>query len=313
MKKIVFLFLFAITISTTSSSQSRTVYNDCFLFETSDTIFSIDTSGQTLWQICSPDKVLFDSSYSYPLSIITDSINPYPSNESSYFTITYGPPIPGQPLSIRYIEVTLLHRFQTDSLNDYGTVFVSADGGNSWVDLFNDSLEATFEMHYYENTGDTLSDLLFTGNSNGWIRSKASKDLQTWYINSQMINTIDSLMFRFTFISDNIQTNQEGWQIDNICFDFYLVSSIFENEKKELFSIYPNPANNILNFDAKSSFINNTSRMEITDISGRLLKSYELNNNNETLDITGLNKGIYFLNLMSYDKIVSSQKLVISK
>ncbi|MFZ5553474.1 MAG: T9SS type A sorting domain-containing protein [Bacteroidota bacterium] len=313
MKIIVFLFLFSLIISTASSSQSRALYSNCILFETSDTLISINTSGQTLWQICSPDKVLFDSSYSSSLSIITDSLNPYPPNASSYFTLTYGPPVPGQPLSLRYIEVTLLHRFQTDSLNDYGSVLVSADGGNSWVDLFSDSLEFTYEMHYMETTGDTLPDLLFTGNSNGWIRSKASKDLELWYVNSQMANTIDSLLFRFIFTSDAIQNNLEGWQIDNICIDLYWGLPVFENENAESFSIYPNPANNILNFETGYSFIKDASTVEITDISGRLLKSYIVSNNHEIADISELNNGIYFVHLMCHDDIISSQKLIITK
>ena len=51
--------------------------------------FIIDTVNypNNVWQIGKPQKTVFDSAYSYPNAIVTDTLNPYPVNDTSVFMI----------------------------------------------------------------------------------------------------------------------------------------------------------------------------------------------------------------------------------
>ena len=52
------------------------------------TIFKIDTSvAGNIWQIGKPHKTIFDSAYSRPDAIVTDTIHDYPANNLSTFAI----------------------------------------------------------------------------------------------------------------------------------------------------------------------------------------------------------------------------------
>lgn len=72
-------------------------------------------------------------------------------------------------------------------------------------------------------------------------------------------------------------------------------------EKMEEVNVYPNPSNGILNINYPYETI------EIYDTNGRLIKQFA---NVKTLDISDLNKGIYFLRAVN-DSQVMSKKIVI--
>ena len=71
------------------------------------------------------------------------------------------------------------------------------------------------------------------------------------------------------------------------------------------FSIYPNPANN--------SFKTNKeiSKLEIFDITGKLVKSFEGNSSqNEDYNISDLSKGVYLIKIQDKNKATSTSKLI---
>ena len=62
-------------------------------FDGADTIFDnsvnveLDTSNSNIWQIGASQKIIFDSAATVPNAIVTDTINSYPVNNVSRFTI----------------------------------------------------------------------------------------------------------------------------------------------------------------------------------------------------------------------------------
>jgi len=72
-------------------------------------------------------------------------------------------------------------------------------------------------------------------------------------------------------------------------------------------SIYPNPAKDFITISSKSIIIN---KVEINDISGKLIKQINVNNNKYVINSTYLKKGIYFVKIISKDSIIS-KKLII--
>lgn len=70
------------------------------------------------------------------------------------------------------------------------------------------------------------------------------------------------------------------------------------------FSLYPNPTNNIVNF----CFTNNIGqKITLLDVTGKVLLEKEVKRQNEILNISHLESGIYLVNILFDEKIVTSK------
>lgn len=70
--------------------------------------------------------------------------------------------------------------------------------------------------------------------------------------------------------------------------------------------IYPNPANNFVSISASNDL--NPTKLEVVDINGRLVKSVNLEKNNDReVDISELSKGLYLMNVYSVDGIITKK------
>ena len=89
--------------------------------------------------------------------------------------------------------------------------------------------------------------------------------------------------------------------------DSSLSSSDFENNG---FTLYPNPAKET--FTIKSSAANLASKIEVFDLTGKLLFTKELNDNLEnTINTTALSKGVYLVSIVTKNGTSYSTKLMI--
>ena len=76
-------------------------------------------------------------------------------------------------------------------------------------------------------------------------------------------------------------------------------------------SFYPNPTKEYTNF---SYNVNGLCLLQITDVLGNVVKTFELEGNGEkSIYVADLHKGIYFGNLIENGEIVKIKKLIINK
>ncbi len=90
-----------------------------------------------------------------------------------------------------------------------------------------------------------------------------------------------------------------------------VVTGIEENTALH-FSIYPNPCNTYFTLQLNTAFAINSTVLNVTDISGRLVHTTGINNRKYELDITALAKGIYFITLQNNEG-VSTRRIEIIK
>src|SRR4051812_30284690 len=80
---------------------------------TRDTVtkyFYIDSlQTNNIWQLGKPSKPVFDSAYSKPLALVTDTLHPYPINNTSSFIVI------DNTDDCNFAGVDFWHRFNTDS------------------------------------------------------------------------------------------------------------------------------------------------------------------------------------------------------
>ncbi len=109
------------------------------------------------------------------------------------------------------------------------------------------------------------------------------------------------------------------WEYDNnytgdfnICAFDPLAMGISNTETDNLFNIFPNPAKTVVTIKLQESIDGSSNRVKIYDILGKLVShaQIEFENKVSQLDVSGLNRGIYFIQLNNGQK-TSTKKLII--
>jgi len=262
-----------------------------FDFESENSIV-IEGDTTNTWQIGVPNKTIFTTSRSGTNAIITDTTNPYPINDTSSFYFTIYKPDYDQYCALWF---TFWHKFDTDSITDYGYIDFSYDGGENWHQGTNWYLNfAHFGFsREYVNIGGGFEDPFISGNSYGWVYDQY---VMQWNYGvkkgfSEPIYP-DSLMIRFNFISDSIQTNKNGWMIDDIHVEKLVCGGIHDLRSANV-RIYPNPTQSLLDIQSTNHLIES---LEIFDLAGNcMVKKFNIKSNAYSLNVNILKSGVYLL------------------
>lgn len=246
----------------------------------------IDTSGtlNNIWQTGRAHKPLVDTVIFNTKVIVTDTLNPYPAGNASAFIITnlttYGDIYGFKMFTGKYFV-------KTDSLNDYGKIEFSADNGQTWIDIINDTIYGGYFQWYSQKP-------VLTGYSgNVKFFEVMLSEISTLY----NINYGDTLLYRFSFYSDSIFDNLSGLLYDDICFWDFIegISEIRFTPVKS--KIYPNPANNnfVIEFDNNSE---EPFQLSIYNINSKLISTEEnITSNKIVIDASSYTKGVYVYKL----------------
>ncbi len=315
-----FILLFSLFVGINLSSENYPTKQDYELidFENSYKYLRIDTSDQNIWEIGIPHKIYFDSAFSKFKAITTNTLNYYPTNNVSSFSIYIG------QFNYYYdfpqdIFIEFEHKFDTDTLKDGGYITVSYNNGKTWLNVINDSVYTGVSPYYrnydFVNNMYSTNNLLwngqfgFSGKSNGWVKTNLC-----WFVppvKSAEIAQYDTMILRFNFTSDSIPSKKEGWLIDNIrLYSARLPGAISAINNSDLIKLYPNPAGNYLYIDLgiNHKFV----KIEISDVQGRiqLLNSY-YNIDHVKLKKLDLKSGFYNVNIYLDNYTLISKKLEI--
>ena len=215
------------------------------------------------------------------------------------------------------------HRHQTESTFDGGIVELSTDGGASYqmieTLLFRNPYNGSFRGNVFGLPREVDG---FWGDSEGWIET---------YIDLSAYSGME-VQIRFHFASDNNTSDGFGWSIDNVeymdmfnydtevcvssdegdnnCFlapergtivnpgGFVDVDEV-EPVLSEI-SIFPNPVSSEITISYELEQATDV-QISIIDASGRIIQSNMVNNrasvNAETIDVSRLNSGFYFVKI----------------
>ncbi len=243
------------------------------------------SNSQNIWQIGYPKKTIFSGGNVISNVIVTDTSKPYPVNDTSVFIIT-NVVVDGGFVHNHTANLAGEYFVNSDTLNDYGKIELSLDNGRTWVDLLDTSLDYV----YWDDEKPIL-----TGNSNQWKFFEINLAHYGYY---NGVSEGDTLLYKFTFISDSIQTNKDGLMFDNLFFDDW-----YEGIEEIGFNFFqskcfPNPVKNEL----KISFKNDKKinfELFIYDILGNEIYNTQINLDNVNLSVSEYNKGVYYYKLVN--------------
>ena len=171
-------------------------------------------------------------------------------------------------------------------------------------DVMSDSVYVTMSTN-------TAIPVVITQNGNDLTATPGFASYQ-WYMNNAPIAGATNDIYTFTTWGDYFVLATEGngcISQSNIVLDVNNVSA-----RNDGVMVYPNPANSILNITANLSVGDKTVTMTITDISGRIVQSKEIDVKNgilvEQFQLDNIIPGMYFLKLQSggFNKVVSFVK-----
>lgn len=176
-------------------------------------ILTIDVNSNptNIWQIGSPQKQFLSNAWSTSKVIITDSINSYPNNDTSSFTIECTAIQSSSSVSWTNFTLNFQYFVDSDTLSDFGMIEFSPDNGVTWIDLINDPTYAQYLAWVTNNNVGQVP--VLTGTSGAWIEANLNMRQLGIFLD---IQPGTPFLWRFTFISDGIQNNRDGIMYDNI-------------------------------------------------------------------------------------------------
>lgn len=248
----------------------------------------LDTGSTNVWHIAPPQKILFDSAYSLPNVIITDSLLAYPDSSTSSFTVqvteenSWGPSI---------IALQWAQKLDLENGRDGGMIEFSFDNGQTWASAFDNPL--IYNFYGYDNVNvDTLHNGLvgFTGIDTNW------RDIWLCYDSYFFWEALDSIRVRFTFTSDTVSTGQEGWMIDNMTLHRTWVHTINKMDDDVYMRVFPNPAKGRINIETrKIQAYHAIERAELFNMAGLSVRTFGRRPTKTFLDVSGIPAGVYHL------------------
>ena len=203
--------------------------------------------------------------------------------------------------------------------NGYGTASLT---NNDWWS----NIQKTFDNPFDLSTEDRAFSMKIRGSRNSSITLKIEDSSDSgsnhewrddttfeydtpneWKTIAFDASSLNNTNFDRVVIFFDIQTNKpadessDTFDIDDVKFGSYTALSSDHFEKLTNVNLYPNPSTDFININSAGTI----EKYLIYDLTGRVVKNSNPNSNNFIIDITSLNKGIYFVKLSSGDKIGS--------
>ncbi|MFT6981802.1 MAG: hypothetical protein ACJAUD_000567 [Crocinitomicaceae bacterium] len=302
------LLLLFVAVASFSVSAQATRYQ---YFDGADTsylnavIIDIDTTdSMNVWQIGPPQKIIFSTASTVPNVIVTDTINNYPTNDTSRFTAK----VFNDWGNWGVFAFQWNQKIDFDSVWDGGLVETSMDNGVSWESAFSNPYVYNFYGYDLANVGavgGALGQEGFVGTDTNW------RNIWLCYDLSWLTQFPDTIYFRFSHFSDSISTGfageeHEGWMIDNMMAQETWVHTVKEIENSSYLTVGPNPSNDKIYIEAtKIDDYHIIERMILRNAEGKVVKHFENVPTKFFIDVSDLPSGQYFLKVKTNIKTES--------
>jgi hypothetical protein len=184
--------------------------------------------------------------------------------------------------------------------------------------IFDKNGNMTLAGHTYDRSGlNRPLGWLVKLNANGdslWTRKLRIRDRDHYLVDMKQTNDGGFILGGYVFSSSTGGDTQDLWviKVDSMGCDVAHCVTGINNTLGASWgsvSVYPNPAFDYLTFDIDYSLYNNPEVM-LYDSFGKLVLKQKLNNSVTTIDISLLQKGVYFYQFIADGEQLSTEKIV---
>ncbi|MBN2729076.1 MAG: T9SS type A sorting domain-containing protein [Bacteroidales bacterium] len=252
----------------------------------SNVVIEADTvsNQNNVWQIGRPSKSVLNTTISGNKVLITDTMNPYSSANVSYFYIkvfnqnaSYG----------SWFFIT--YNYQSSCNGDTAYLEYSPDNGVNWYNLNDTNYSSCYPQQFPWGPGNDWCSL--TGNAPWSERTIFIYNDIGFPCQNELLSSIDTLLFRFSFYSDSDSTNNtNGVAIDD--FEIFIGSASYISEqkpRKRLF--YPSPNQGIVNIRSAEDF----AQISVFNEMGEKINCFTNFHSSESINLTHLQNGVYII------------------
>ncbi len=252
-----------------------------------------DSTNQ-LWQVGKSSK--FDGVLSAKPALYTDTLNSYPPNVDEGVVMVlfedtwFGP--------YHWYDIYFKHRFETDSLADGAYIEISLDSGSTWVNAIDymDSVAwpmwGPYSIDFYSNeylvNGQRSA---FTGSGVNYRQNHIHLGLITAIVaQPEIVGFPVAPYLRFSFVSDSIDNQKPGWQIDEV--EIWGVITHGVEKHIQPITISPNPSTGI--FEIRS--LNHVDRsFNVYRSTGSWLFKGRMKGTSTQIDLIAYPTGTYYV------------------
>lgn len=254
-------------------------------------IINTASNPQNCWEIGVPQKTLFSAPSVTSAAIVTKTASPYPVNTNSSFIIKHTANL---GLSVPFnADLSGKYFVNSDTLVDYGTIEFSPDNGSTWIDLINTTTYSNVITYGNYNSNGPIKPVL-TGNSGGWKQFYFGFHGLAALFNIQIGDTVQ---FRFTFVSDGVQTNKDGLLFD----DIYVVDTPpvgLPHVTSDVFFLktVPNPVSDVVTFEMAVGSQSSAAYVEIMNALGQvvLIEPLDSKVTKQRINVAAFESGMYY-------------------
>jgi len=118
-------------------------------------------------------------------------------------------------------------------------------------------------------------------------------------LGSEWAGKIVTIAFRHTDVTDKFEMKLD---------DITITPGVGVESRESVATIYPNPANNVLNINANS----NISMVEVFNVTGQVVASYNANDVNTQINTSNFANGVYTVRIHT-ENGVSNQKFTVAR
>ncbi len=244
---------------------------------TTEILFDNGDSPTTYWDN-SNWGISTNNYVSAPTSITDSPSGDYTSNSNNAIVLS-------DPINLTdalMASVSFYTKWDIENNWDYVQFEVSTDNGSSWQ-----AQCGNFTNTGGSNQGNAESEPLYDGVQSDWILEEINL---SDYLGQQ-------ILFRFVLVSDGYVTG-DGFYFDDLSVKIIDSSTAdIASDKLNHFSIYPNPADDVLRIIAPINA--NDYTLDIISITGQLIVRHKVSSSNPTIDIQNITKGVYFVKVYS--------------
>lgn len=278
------------------------------LLDNNSTFYGNDFEGSTnnwvtygtnnSWAIGTPSSFYINGPYNGTKAYVTAPAGNHNANEVSYietpcFDLSYFN-------SSDIFDMSFFMLFKSEIGQDQLWMELTTNNGATW----NKVLPDIASINFYNNTSANVWEGFSTAGVGSYIP----------VINSITgIGGLSQVKLRFAFVSNGTIEN-DGFAIDAFRLETPLFTSLDANNISGAnFSIFPNPTKNLVTIGFDNVTIGQYN-LSIVDVKGQVVDNELINvtssNTNKVIDVSSVERGVYFIRIVSGDKSVTKKLIV---
>ncbi len=196
------------------------------------------------------------------------------------------------------------------TFTNYGvtSVWLTIDGGDTWVEKESNlpDMPIRWAIIHPDNDGQAM----LATETGIWATNTLMENTTEWApaVDGMANVRVDMLQLRDSDNTVLAATHGRGFFTTEYVYDLYTA----EDEhmlNAQHFQVYPNPASEFISIKSDVA-IHSTSKIQISDMSGRMVKESYYSQAGTPLDISDLSKGVYLIH-MDNGETVFSEKIII--